>query len=316
MTPTALEAVAAYDSFAAQEQGISFPLRTLVIDTEHFHAAVFLCGAPGRLSALAHAELPGERSMSGELAEAAARETGAGAEEALAAWTEQGEELGRAMRCFLQSGCQLDGPALRIGERTIVCSRLDELIKPAAERFGELLGRCEALLGEAEVPEEEARIVLAGGPAGFYPAEYLARLRFSFDPFLPDGRFVNGSYADPPQDLEEKGRELLRQNDTFGHEVTLRLIGGGEEPAALRLAAADQLCETLLAPSCAGPFFAAPGDAITLTVDGEPRELAIPYPVGENGDLLEAGVRAENGRGILCLRRARFPDQMFEFPIC
>ena len=312
MTPTALEAVAAYDSFAAKEQGISFPLHTLAIDTEHFRAAVFLCEAPGKLSALARTELSagqsasdaraepsGEPGMSGGLTQAIQKETG------------------RAMRCFLQSGRQLDGPALCVGEKTIVCSRLDALFAPVLERFGELLGQCETLLEDAQVPEEEARIVLFGSLAGFYPVEHRARLQFSFDPFLPDERFVNGGYADPPQSLEEKGRELLRQNDTFGHEVTLWVLRDGEEaPIELRLAAVEQFREALLSLTYTDPFFAAPEDALTLTVDGERRELALPYSAGESGDLLEAGVRAENGRGILCLRRTRFPDQVFELPIC
>lgn len=330
MTPTALEAVAAYDSFAAKEQGISFPLHTLAIDTEHFRAAVFLCEAPGKLSALARTELSagqgasddraepsGEPGMSGGLTEAIQKETGAGGEEVLAACMEQLEETGRAMRCFLQSGRQLDGPALCVGEKTIVCSRLDALFAPVLERFGELLGQCETLLEDAQVPEEEARMVLFGSLAGFYPVEHRARLQFSFDPFLPDERFVNGGYADPPQSLEEKGRELLRQNDTFGHEVTLWVLRDGEEaPIELRLAAVEQFREALLSLTYTDPFFAAPEDALTLTVDGERRELALPYSAGESGDLLEAGVRAENGRGILRLRRTRFPDQVFELPIC
>ena len=204
-------------------------------------------------------------------------------------------------------------------EQTMERARLDARQETGrlTQRYLTEAQRRERIGTARPTPEEDARIVLFGSLAGFYPVEHRARLQFSFDPFLPDERFVNGGYADPPQSLEEKGRELLRQNDTFGHEVTLWVLRDGEEaPIELRLAAVEQFREALLTLTYTDPFFAAPEDALTLTVDGERRELALPYSAGESGDLLEAGVRAENGRGILCLRRTRFPDQVFELPIC
>lgn len=318
MDISSFESAALYDyGRVGESSGLLFPLHSVVYDLDHYAAALCACSEAGKVYLLdscetgeghtypedlltgLHKSLPGVPE--GELRQIAE------------SWP---EELERKMQCFLRSEGQLDEAALELSGTTLSCSGLKNALGAAEARVKALLAASLELLEKNKVDEDAVRVILVGQGGENCLLTHLVRAEWSFDPFLPDPRFVNETYPDPPSRIIAAEETIRKQQAAFGRDIALRLLDREGRPSLAPLATRETPASTLDTPHYLGPIFVAVGEPLQLEWDGKLWEAALPYSISPmDSDLIEAAVVLKGGEAVLRIRRYIDPARVYDLPM-
>lgn len=312
---TIYECAAAYVLCQERErsgQGLSGWL--LVLDMDGYAAGLCAYEAAGSIALTGdvHADPLAPDSFLGELE----RLAGAGAR---ASFARQERRVKRVYRNYLLGERETD---LTVYDE-VTCSQLEQAFASNDAAFRQLFLRAEDLLRQKKADEGELHILLVGGMARNYLAEYLARSYFSVDPLLPDPLFWTPDEDDDPALFIQKGRELYQEGKVqeagpIGHHVALTLLDGKNSQISIDLVRPEQSQMEFEVPAYSPPFLCCRGEPICLEVDGARQEITVPqslFPAEIAAGALRAAAVLREGELCLSICSADDPKHEGHTPI-
>lgn len=204
---------------------------------------------------------------------------------------------------------------MNIGGSDISCSKLEKIFEKIKDKIRQILLKADEFISNVKCEENSLRIILAGDYAGCYIIEYYIRSNLSFDPFLPDERFVNSLYKDSPERIIDIGREVFNQMNTIDHDISLFLVGCEGVSAEIRLAEKNKAKSEYEAPNYFGPILLESTEQLEVSIDGKRKKIPVPYPVEpEEDEVIDVAVCIKTDKPVFCIRRYRFPNCIYDIP--
>ena len=317
MKEAGYEAAALYDfTHHMKQDGVAFPVHELVVDMDRCGLGLCRCEENGSITLLDSLSQPIEENLDRMWLRRLGEDCQL-TEETLRQLSLEVLESGNApMWNYYRSGGQLDREAFHLTSRgrTLLCSQLDRSFAAARAALSALLEQGLECAEQRGVYEENLRILAVGGLAACAPAQYTLRSQLTFDPFLPDRRFVALNQDERPGQIVAWGRHIGEQSRTVGMDVFLCCVDAqGRSAEPLRLASSRQLTSTLEQPTYSEPIFVAAGDQLCFQSGKRIWSAKLPYDVEPMGlDLIEAACQMREGRLMVLIRRSLLPTQVYE----
>ncbi|MDY4954827.1 MAG: hypothetical protein SO073_09310 [Candidatus Onthomonas sp.] len=322
MKDAVYEAATLYDfTYHMKADGVAFPVHELVVDLDQCGLGFCRCEDNGSIALLDSVSLPVEGGLTEmwlrqlreecQLTERLSRQPS----------PEVIQSANEHMWNYYRADGQLDREALSLlgGDQVLLCSQLDQSFAPARDTLCSLLERGLERLEQLGLFEDDLRILAVGSLAACAPVQYTLRSQLTFDPFLPDRRFVALGQDEHPGELVSRGQRIYEQSRTVGMDVLMECVddqGLGVEP--IRLAASQQLTSTLEQPVYSQPVFVSAGDQLRFQIGGKTWSAKLPYDIGPmDGDLIEAACQMRDNRLVILIRRTLTPTRVYEIvPEC
>lgn len=317
MDISAFEAATVYDHRTLKTASdVSYPIRSVVYNLDNYSVGLCTCSKEGAVSLLDNFAVDGGRhSFAMDLSDGLSRAAPgiAGVNRIMGAKL---NGLNQKMQGFLQSERQLNETAVSLSGADLSCSAFEYALRTAKERVESLLSASFPLLEKNGFDEDSVRVILVGEGAEYYLLEFVIRAEWSFDPFLADERFVNGTYPDSPSQIIPAGIELYLEKTSIGTDISIRVLGRDGEVELKQLATRQTPASNFDMPNYLGPIFVSVHDSLELEVNTVWRKLTLPYSIRPmDSDLIEAAVLRKDAGPILRIRRCSDPTRIYDVPI-
>ena len=322
MKDAVYEAATLYDfTYHMKADGVTFPVHELVVDLDRCGLGFCRCEDNGNITLLDSVALPVEGGLTEMWLRQLREECQLTEERFRQLSPEVLQSANEPMWNYYRADGQLDREALSLlgGDQALLCSQLDQSFAPARDTLCSLLERGLERLEQLGLFEDDLRILAVGSLAACVPVQYTLRTQLTFDPFLPDRRFVELGQGEHPGEIVSRGRQIEAQSQTVGMDILMYSVDGlGQRVEPIQLAASQQLTSTLEQPVYSQPVFVSAGDQLWFQIGGKTWSAKLPYDIGPmDGDLIEAACRFQDGKPVILIRRALAPTQVYEIvPEC
>ena len=311
MDMTVYEAASYYDYFMHMRQSGVFPSFILLLNADNGGVAICQSHSDGKISLCwkCEAELGvrGKEAFLNRLCEKVKLPQ----DDIWEMIKEQLPIVNKRMKNYFRSGSKVDTDALADteGRGLICCSGLAEAFQEEDGSIRDILKKALKVLEEKNISELDIRIIIFGDFAEFYPVQYVVRSILSYDPFLPDERYMVRGKEEMAYDIVSRGMELHRANHVTQHDIILLVDHMADEDALQEveqvvLSQKNEPLDELQHPFFCLPIFISKEDQLQFLVDGKMSCLPVPFDLGADGfGLVEAGCIAENDQIMACIRR-------------
>lgn len=317
MKDSVYEAAALYDfTYHMKQDGVTFPVHELVVDVDQCRLGFCRCEENGSIALLDSLSLPTEVSLD-QMWLRQLRDECQLTEEILRQLSPEVLKSGNEhMWNYYRADRQMDREALSLpgGERALLCGQLDQSFAAVRDALCSLLEQGLERLEQLGISEDDLRILAVGSLAACAPAQYTLRSQLTFDPFLPDKRFVLLNQDEHPGEIVTQGRRIWEQSRTVGADVFLHCVDAqGQSDEMIQLASSRQLTSTLEQPTYSEPIFVSADDQLRFQSGETVWSAKLPYDIGSmDGDLIEAACQMRDNRPVILIRRTLVPAQVYE----
>lgn len=224
-------------------------------------------------------------------------------------------DANRKLMNYFCSLCTLNEPVLMLSDRRVLCSELIKILEPVQNRLQSFCREAKKMITEEGLDLDQVSILVISTEPALYLTEFWIREYFSADPLLPDARFVVDSFSDIPRDMLEIGRKYQEELNRLGHNLDLIVwdesVGRYDR---IPLARREQNKMEFTDLHYLSPFLISEDDSIHIEIDGEKRDIVLPYRFTES-DIIELMVVIEGEQPALRIRRVRFPEEIHDCPL-
>lgn len=317
MKDAVYEAATLYDfTHHMKVDGVTFPVHELIVDLDRCGLGFCRCEENGSITLLDSVSLPVEGGLAKMWLHQLRDDCQLTEERFRQLSPEVLQSADEPMWNYYRADGQLDREALSLpgGDQALLCSQLDQSFAPARDALCSLLERGLESLEQLGLSEDDLRILAVGSLAACVPVQYTLRSQLTFDPFLPDRRFVELGQGEHPGEIVSRGRQIEDQSQTVGMDILMYSVDGqGQRMEPIQLAVSQQLTSTLEQPTYSESIFVSSDDRLRFRSGETDWSAKLPYDIGPIGiDLIEAACRFQDGKPVILIRRALAPTQVYE----
>jgi hypothetical protein len=217
----------------------------------------------------------------------------------------------RSLKNYYLSDRAVNGTVFAFSDIMITCEELERSFHFVKSKVKELGNRIKKQVSEEEL--QETNILILGKAQELFSVMYYIREQLSFDPLLPDKRFINSELQDSYTDIVSLGNNLLKEMKTLKH--TYSLLGFNMEKGSLETLYSVQKGQPnvdIEKLQFSTPLLVYAEDKLTIRSDDTDLEIKIPYSLTPlDSDLVEIAIGSQNNVDTLFIRRCRFPTQIY-----
>lgn len=219
------------------------------------------------------------------------------------------------MKMFYQSERQMNPEFKDIFELDLDCSGFDDVFCIARKKIEELLSALEEQWEDTKFDEEKCDILIVGKAAKFYPINHCIKEFLTFDPFLPDDRFVCDTYSDGVDEIVNLGMEEYKKRQEQDRKLFISVFGTDKKREKKQIPISD-LTENDNEVEYLAPMFITADDKLEFENNSKKISVDIPYSIDPlDCDLIEIGACIIDGRPSVRLRRYNHPTRIYDIPV-
>lgn len=226
------------------------------------------------------------------------------------------KNFNQRMRLYYQSERQMNVHFDDILGIDIDCTGFEDVFKTVESKLNQLFSFLDDLWEKSKFDESEARIIIVGKTAVFYPIEYYVKSYLTFDPFLADDRFTNDTYSDAEDLIISIGEQEYNKKKNQEREIYINFLnvrGFKTQKKKLVLDPGQSDAEEI---EFFGPIFVSKDAQIEFEVNSKKRMVDIPYSVEPlDSDVIEVGVCLNDDKPVIRIRRYNHPAQIYDVPV-
>lgn len=308
------EAAAYYEFVSCHgRDGVMFPRRLLIIDTDKYSLCFCECLEKGGFSKICEYVLPVKNDCIADMNSALPQQIRE--KDIFEVLDGHLDTFNSIMENYYRSERQMNTSFKELIGTEIKCSDMDIVFKTPENRLNTLFSSLDESWAKSEFEEENTNIMVVGKCSDLFPIRYFVKSYFSFDPFLADERYVNDAYGDRPSQIYEIGKKLLEEKRKKEEEVFVYVYdneSGKKIKQKLLLCDKEETGEI----DYFGPVFVSVKDGLEFEVNSEKKKITLPYSVEPlDCDVVDVGFKMKNDVVIINIRRFNYPTRKYEVPM-
>lgn len=219
------------------------------------------------------------------------------------------------MKMYYRSERQMNSDFKELLDLNLGCAEFDKIFSFARSRLKELLTGIEDLWSNARFDESECSIIIVGKAAVFYPITHCIKEFFTFDPFLPDDRFVSDTYSDRADKIIDVGmKEYIRRKEQE-REIYLNIIRENEAQEKKKIPLLDT-SEAGAQMEYLEPIFISAEDQLEFEMNSQKVLVDIPYSMDSlEYDVIGVGAFIRDNKPIVRIRRYNHQTRIHDIPV-
>ena len=298
------EAAAYYNYIKKQEKkldDLKFPLKTVVISIDDYSVGFCECQKDGTVKMVGQKNSSDKHSFTDELNKFIQ----------IVAIDSNIDIFNRTKRLYYQSEMQKNVPIVGIADMD--CEKVNEIFTNVYQPMEELLSSMEDLWKTSNFDQEEVEFILFGKGAIYYPVIYLTKSVYSFDPMLPDERFVNDTYTDSPEQIERIGQAEMTKKSYQNYEIYFEAVNHAKMTHQ-QLNVTFCLDENNI--QYLEPIMISEGDKLVFYIQSKEVVFDIPFSIEKNQcDVIQIGAGVKENQPVIYLRKVGNPMEVFHLSL-
>ena len=226
------------------------------------------------------------------------------------------ESFNKKMRMYYQSEKQLNSNFADALGLDLDCVGFEKIFGTALNRMGELLLMLNDLWPKTKFDESDSRFIIVGKAALYYPIEHCIKEFLTFDPFLPDDRFVSDTYPDRADMIISIGEQEYDKKRRSERVIYLILTKENNRSEKIQLSVSDEPHDDTAKIDYLEPIFVSADDQLELEVNSKKTLIDIPYSIAPlDCDVIGIGACMSGNNPIIRIRRYNHPDRIYDIPV-
>lgn len=223
------------------------------------------------------------------------------------------DSFNEKMKIFYQSERQMNSEFKDIIELDFDCSRVEDMFSTSKKKIEELLNMSEELWEDTKFDEEKCEILIVGKAALLYPIKHYIKEFLTFDPFLPDDRFVSDTYSDGVDEIVNLGMEEYKRKQEQELFITVFGINNKRNKRKIPVSVLSENGGEL---EYSDPIFITVDDRLKFEINSKKINIDIPYSIAPlDCDLIEIGACMIDSKLSVRLRRYNHPTRIYDIPV-
>lgn len=192
------------------------------------------------------------------------------------------------------------------------CAGFDSVFNVARSRLGELLLELDDLWSKTKFNEDESRFIIVGKAALYYPIEHYIKEFLTFDPFLPDDRFVSDTYPDKADEIIDIGTREYSKKKESERNIYIKIVKGNNSDEKKKIPVLDTH-EDGAKIEYLEPIFISADDQLEFELNLKKLHIDIPYSIAPlDYDIIGVGASISDNKLIIRLRRYNHPTRIYD----
>lgn len=226
------------------------------------------------------------------------------------------ENFNKKMRMYYQSEKQLNSNFADALGLDLDCAGFEKIFDVALNRMGELLLELDDLWTKTKFDESESRFIIVGKAALYYPIVHCIKGFLTFDPFLPDDRFVSDVYPDRADKIISIGEQEYGKKKKSERVIYVILAKENNLSEKKQLPVPDESHDDTVKTDYLEPIFVSADDQLKIEVNSKKMLIDIPYSIAPlDCDVIGIGACMSDNKPIIRIRRYNHPARIYDIPV-